>query len=365
MTCCALSLLGWMTLVSPSSAGTSQMLAAREAVYRLDVAQRATRAPIVADVYRSVGASHLGFGQPFESSGTATWIEGRLWTNYHVVDNADSIVLVDAAGVRHEARFVTGDPFSDLAIIETPGWSPPGKGLSLAKVSPREGSEVASIGFAGGLAKAYSEGIVTAILGESPRLGSSKQRIWTDALITDGYSGGPLVNRRGDCVGLIHAYGHPDAGVRDMGFAVSTLAMTDLLKSEEGLDKLGITVRGTPDDQGVIVSYVRSGSPASRGGLQRDDFVGFLNGEPVGSGGELREYLRGNPSSTIMIGGARAGEEQSWSIAWRASKNDPTEQPIGERWHGLYLDWSEEEQGLYVAAVVPNSVAALAGFFGR
>ena len=134
-----LGLTGWS---SSSYGATPSMLAARDTVYQLDVRQRATRTPIVADVLMSVGADQVGYGSPFQSTGTATWIEGHLMTNYHVVGNAASILVVDDEGIRRQAHVVAGDPMSDLAIIEVQGWVPDGRGLTLATSRIREGDVV-------------------------------------------------------------------------------------------------------------------------------------------------------------------------------------------------------------------------------
>jgi S1-C subfamily serine protease len=344
--------------IDTSYGATQSMLAAKGSVFRLEVQQKTGRIPIVGAVFAELGSSSVGYGSPHESTGTATLIDRVLYTNFHVVDNAEEITLIVSSGESYRARVVVGYPDRDVAVLELLDDIDLGKGLRLSSREVTIGEPVVALGFGAGLVLATTEGIVTAHYGATPQLGVVLDRIWTDALITEGFSGGPLVNAKGECVGLLHAYGNSGAGLRDMGFVVPASLLSRPGAELDGWDSIGLMVRGTAEREGVVVEYVRDASAAARVGMLRDDTVRKVNGETVRTVRTLREVVVDNQGLVIHLEGTRNGED----IEWRLERSTD-ERNVGEEfivWRGLTMERSDP--GLYVVHVEPNSLAGRAGF---
>lgn len=349
-------------LAEAAEAASHAIVQARRAVVKVEVQQRSARTPLVGEVFYREGNRSIGFEEPHESVGTATFVDGKIVTNYHVVESGISIVLIDHEGIRHEASVVSGDPVSDIALLSLDDESARASfknSLPLARRDAGIGEAVVAVGYGAGEALAITEGIVSARYGEGRGVGAHLDRLWTDALITDGFSGGPLLNSSGECVGILHAYGRPEGGLRDMGFVIPASVLKESFAPTSPWKNIGITVSGTPDRVGVVVEYVRADSAASQAGIEQRDRLLSVNGELLDSIGRLRELLHGNRARRLEIKGFRQGEERLWSLL-PTDLADPRHNSDFKRWRGLELEISEQP-GIYIVSVKPGSVSERAG----
>ena len=264
----------------------------------------------------AVGAFNLPF--PVEGVGTGVIIDaaGHILTSSHLVERVQAITVVLNTGERYEARVVGVDATTDTSVIaiEAEGLQPATLGVS----SDLEvGEDVISIGHALGLrgGPSVSKGVVSA-LGRSVQHGSHTlvDLIQTDASINPGNSGGPLVNMRGEVVGINAAI---IPGSQGIGFAINIddaqVVAAQLMANgrvERGF--LGITPfsltpaladrLGVPVEEGIVVAGMVGGSGADSADLMIEDVIVRLSGEPITNTGELSRFLLAHPpGSTVEV----------------------------------------------------------------
>ena len=249
--------------------------------------------------------------------------KGYVLTNNHVVDGADdiSVTLADRRTVK--ATILGTDPDTDLAVLQIPA-----ERLTALPVADsgrvRVGDFVVAIGEPFGLGQTVTSGIVSA-LGRSGLGGSGYQNfIQTDASINPGNSGGPLVNLRGELVGINSMIYSPSGGNVGIGFAIpSNLAlgvMRQLVASGSvkrgvlGVESQDVTPQlqemlALADRRGAVVTRVRPNSPAEAAGLRPGDVIVSLGESAVSSAQELHN-LEGltPPGARITLGLVRDGE---------------------------------------------------------
>lgn len=253
------------------------------------------------------------------SEGTGTGIvfdgAGKILTNWHVVENAISITVTLPDETAVPATLFRGDPDRDIALItisDQAGLVPPVFG----DVSELEvGQDVVAIGHALGLAgpPSVSTGIVSALGRVLPNGigGLLTGLIQTDAAINSGNSGGPLVNDRGEVIGINTA--KLSNGDR-IGFAINIEyaleAATDLiaLGPVQPPGFLGIAGRtmlqpeasnlGLPVTGGYVVQAVGIGSPADLAGLLLGDVIVQIDSTPIRNEVEFAAFLNDNPAGT-------------------------------------------------------------------
>ena len=262
----------------------------------------------------AVGAFNLPF--PVEGVGTGVIIDaaGHVLTSSHLVERVQTITVVLDTGERYEARVVGVDPTTDTSVIaiEAEGLRPAKLGVS----SDLEvGEDVISIGHALGLrgGPSVSKGVVSA-LGRSMQHGSHTlvDLIQTDASINPGNSGGPLVNMRGEVVGINAAI---IPGSQGIGFAINVddaqIVAAQLMANgrvERGF--LGITPfsltpaladrLGVPVEEGIVVAGLVGGSGADSADLMIEDVIVKLSGEPIANTGELSRFLLAHPPGSMV-----------------------------------------------------------------
>jgi serine protease Do len=238
-------------------------------------------------------------------SGVIVTREGHLITNRHVVEGMDEVEVQLHDGRVREAQVVAIDPVVDMAVLKIQGndLTPLPLGNS---DSVRVGDLVMAVGNPLGLAGSVTNGIVSAT-GRPLQADVDVQYIQTNAEINPGNSGGPLVNIRGEVVGIntaIAAVGR--SGWMGIGFAIPSNVIQESLDS---VIRHGRIIRGhlgvrvaelTPDIarragveavEGLIVVEVVPGSPAQRAGLQPRDVIVALDGEPITQAAELRRRV--------------------------------------------------------------------------
>ncbi len=230
---------------------------------------------------------------------------GFVLTNNHVIDKADEIRVTLHDGRTLQAELVGTDPDTDVAVLKIPA-----QDLSAVRYADsdqlRVGDFVVAIGSPFGLSQTVTSGIVSALGRSGLGIEGYENFIQTDASINPGNSGGPLVNLRGELVGINTAILAPGGGNVGIGFAIPVnmvRAIMDQIVEHGGVKRglFGIGMQDLNPDlaravkagvaRGALVAEVQSDSPAAKAGLQVGDVVVRLNGRAIESAGELRTQL--------------------------------------------------------------------------
>ncbi len=226
---------------------------------------------------------------PLSSAGSGVIVEetGYVLTNSHVVEGADEITVVLSDGTECSAAVVKARPGADVALLKLR--APAGRRFPAATFAADDdlllGETVLALGNPFGLGVSVSRGILSS-KSRRPRpddSGSLRLPDWlqTDAAINPGNSGGPLVNLRGEVIGINVAIYRTGQGI---GFAIPirqiTAALVDLFSPEQ-VASLWFGARLHPGKAPMEVLAVEPGSPAENAGLRVGDLLVELDGEPV------------------------------------------------------------------------------------
>ncbi|MFQ5679180.1 MAG: trypsin-like peptidase domain-containing protein [Gemmatimonadota bacterium] len=234
----------------------------------------------------------LGSGFPIDS-------EGYLLTNHHVVRDADSIRVIDAAGRIYTARLVGSDELTDIAVLKVPDGRVPPAPIGTSR-DLMVGEPAIALGNPTGFDIANAEATVTSgvISGVGRDIRSVGRRevlyadmVQTDAAINPGNSGGPLVNANGQVVGVNSAIFSRSGGSEGLGFAIPidrAMRVADELRRFGRIRRpwVGIDVASERSDSLFVQAVVRrvaQGSPADRAGIREGDVVVTANGKPIRS----------------------------------------------------------------------------------
>ena len=313
--------------------------------------------------------------------------QGTIITNNHVVEGADKIRVKLAGGKEYKATIKGRDPKTDLAILKIEGGGS-FPSLSLGDSDAiRVGDWVMAVGNPFGLGHTVTQGIISAkgrVIGAGPY----DNFLQTDAAINPGNSGGPLVNLKGEVVGINTAIVATGQGI---GFAIpSNLAQTVIPQlMEKGKvvrGMLGVQVQtvtpelaksfGMEDAKGALVAEVNPGTPAEKAGIERGDIIIDFNGQPIHEMNELPRLVAVTaPGTKVTLKVLRQGKEKSFSLVVTELKEEKTAQAPMERVDepvvGLVVEnldpnlarelGLKENQGVVVLQVSPGSSAAEAG----
>jgi serine protease Do len=231
-------------------------------------------------------------------SGVVVTSEGHIITNNHVVDQVDEIEVQLSDGRTKKARLVGSDAVVDLAVlkVDEAGLKPLKFGDSDAV---QAGDFVVAIGNPFGFEETVTDGIISS-KGRPNRVDGFGDYLQTNAAINPGNSGGPLVNLRGEIIGINTAIISRSGGSQGIGFAIPSnsvkVALESLLKNGRIIrGYLGIqarpTTQGVSETDGVIVDDVIPNSPAAEAKLKRDDVIKKFNGHNVRNITELRSLV--------------------------------------------------------------------------
>lgn len=259
-------------------------------------------------------------------SGVIVSKEGHVLTNNHVVADTDDIKVKLRDGREFTARLIGSDPKVDVAVlkIDADNIEPLALGDS-DKI--KVGSLVLAIGNPFGLQETVTHGMISA-MGRQLSDDNSIDFLQTDTAINPGNSGGPLVNLRGEVIGINTAIGNfSGSGTwQGVGFAIPSNAARRSMESIIQTGRviygyLGVAIQGlTPEraaqlglktDKGALVEGVMPGSPAEKAGVETGDVIVALDGEEVDDVRQLlRKVSRIAVGSTVKIGVIRDGERK-------------------------------------------------------
>lgn len=323
-------------------------------------------------------------------SGVIISPDGYIVTNDHVVDGAVDIRVTMSDRRILPAKLVGADPLTDLAVIKIDGTNLPNVPLGNSE-SLHPGETVLAFGNPFGFRFTVTRGIISALNRPNPSTEDRRKPgefIQTDAAINPGNSGGPLVNVRGEVIGINTFLISPSGTFSGMGFAIPTQivkpTVTSLIrdgKVSHGYMGIGIT-DVTPDNarffhvdnaSGAVISQVEPDSPGAKAGLKIGDVITGVNGKDVADAGQLQvEVGQTSPGTTIKLNIMRDGKSTTLPVTLEAmGKRDEMESASSEqgkpRWGvGLsdltpsvrqQLDAPAELKGAVVENVQPGSPA--------
>ena len=261
---------------------------------------------------------------------------GLILTNNHVVAEATKIEIDffgDEEGTYYEARVLGRDPLTDSALLELTE-HPDGR-LSVAQFGDSDqmepGDWVMAIGNPFGYGHTVTVGVISAV-GRPYRSvpGRSQDVLQTDAAINPGNSGGPLLNIRGEVIGINTAIVSDRPSNVGIGFAIPSNVVRELLTELRGgkvtRGRIGVQIYdvegeedaealGLSSEMGAIVSAVSEDGPAGQAGMRPGDVIVAYNGEPVDDTRDLQNrVVNTRPGTTVPVRVVRNGEERTLNI---------------------------------------------------
>jgi serine protease Do len=275
-------------------------------------------------------------GEPMpygEGTGFIISADGYVVTNNHVVDGADVVEVKTDDGREFDAEVVGTDPQTEVALLKVEAANLPSLQFGDSDAI-QVGEWVVAIGSPFGLQHTVTSGIVSARGRGNVGIVDYADFIQTDAAINPGNSGGPLLNLKGEVIGMNTAIYSRSGGNMGIGFAIPinmVRYVVDELREDGSVSRgfLGIGIQNlTPDlaewfnvgeKRGVLVSSVVPDTPAARAGLEQDDVIVAYNGNPVVEAGSFRSHV----STT------RAGETVDMTVI-RDGKRMQKQVTIGE-----------------------------------
>ena len=323
---------------------------------------------------------------------------GLVLTNNHVVEGATRITVAlyaDEDGQEYSARVVGRDPLTDSALIELT--EKPTHELPVATLGSSDavqpGDWVMAIGNPFNLAHTVTVGVISATGRPFPvSEGRWQDVLQTDAAINPGNSGGPLLNLRGEVVGMNTAIvsGGPVVGNVGVGFAIPIDVVRELLpelrKGTITRGRIGVQISpvtrqlveplGLDEARGALVRLVETGSPAADAGIEPGDVIVRYNNKPVQRTDDLIEMVtRTEPGTTVPIEVVRNGDRQTRRVTVAkleledgdVGSGGPTDTGFGMSLRDLTpqtrrrLDLPADRDGALVAQVDRARAAAASG----
>jgi serine protease Do len=261
-----------------------------------------------------------------EGTGFIIDADGSILTNQHVIDGAERITVRLSDGRNLLARVVGSDPDTDVALVKVDGQA----GLPVAPLGDssalRMGEWVCAIGNPLGYEHTVTVGVVS-YLGRKLFDASLDNYIQTDAAINFGNSGGPLINSRGEVIGINAAI---SSRASNIGFAVpinGARAILPQLRARGRVSRgyMGVTLRDIDPDlqeslkltvaKGALVQDISDGSPADRAGLKPYDTIVSLDDHATANDDDLiREIAARAPGTAVHLQVVRDGRSESMTV---------------------------------------------------
>ncbi|MEW6413283.1 MAG: trypsin-like peptidase domain-containing protein [Candidatus Zixiibacteriota bacterium] len=326
--------------------------------------------------------------------------DGYVITNNHVIENAEKLTVTTASGYNYEAKLVGTDPQTDLAVLKIE----PEEKITTIPFGDSDAIKVGDWAIAignpfpqQGLDRTVTVGVISAKGRSNLNFGREtpayQNYIQTDASINPGNSGGPLLNIRGECIGVNAAISSPTGGSVGIGFAIpinlARSVVPDLIASGRvSRGWLGVWLgrlteqearrQGLDAVRGVLIDSVFADSPADRAGMRTGDIVLTIDGQPVNNNSQLSVLIAQVKSGQpIPIEVVREGEHLTLTTivgdrdTFLASLDETPRNPEGDfevsRWLGMELMnftdnvaaalGIERIEGVYVRRVLTGSPA--------
>ncbi|HUN53703.1 MAG TPA: DegQ family serine endoprotease [Smithella sp.] len=311
------------------------------------------------------------FKQRSLGSGFIISNDGYIFTNNHVVENTDKILVKISDGKEYEAKIIGADPKTDIALIKIK----PENGLPTVALGDsdvvRVGEWVIAIGNPFGLEQTVTAGIVSA-KGRVIGAGAYDNFIQTDASINPGNSGGPLFNMQGKVIAINTAIVAQGQGI---GFAIPINMAKSILEDLKTKGKvtrgwLGISIQDISEDiaknmnykgkNGVLVSDVFKGDPADKAGINVGDIITEINGKSIKDTHDLlltTASLHVGEKATIKA--LRDGKEISFQVIVTERKDKP-ETALAKKSGGYFgINAQEINKGLAKQLGLPNNTGVI------
>jgi serine protease Do len=320
-------------------------------------------------------------------SGFVIDADGSILTNNHVVENASKIVVKLSDDLEYEAKVIGRDPKTDIAVIKIDA-----KGALVAanfgdSDTLEVGEWVVAIGNPFGLDSTVTSGIVSA-KGRHIGQGPYDNFIQTDASINPGNSGGPLLNLRGEVVGINTAIFSRTGGNIGIGFAIPINLVKELLPQLRGKGKvvrgyLGVLIQkvtpeiaeslGMDKSTGALVANVSKDGPAEKAGIKVGDVIVEFDGKEVRDSADLPIIVARTPvDKKVRMKVLRDKKEMTLNVAVGELKDEevvataPEKGELGLTVQRLTPQMAEglgveKVEGVVVTAVEPASAADEAG----
>jgi serine protease Do len=326
-------------------------------------------------------------------SGVIISKDGYILTNNHMVANADTIEVELYDGTKQQAKLIGTDPGTDLAVIKIDP-------TSTMKFAPLGDSDTLKVGewvVAIGSPRGFDWTVTAGIISAKHRTGIGalgpagyEDFIQTDAAINPGNSGGPLINLKGEVIGINSLIISASQGSEGMGFAIPSNMAKEI---SESLIQHGKVVRGymgvniqdiTPDmaknlklkgqTKGAIVTDVVPGGPAEKAGVQQGDIIVKFDGDSVESSSQLRNLVaQTDPGSTVKVTLVRNSKEMELTLevgdltkAQKAAQREVGNQLLGVSVQAVTPQIAKEmgltkAAGVIITSVAPGSPAQQSG----
>ena len=277
-------------------------------------------------------------GQPRGvGSGFILTSDGMIMTNAHVLDGADEVLVTLTDKREFKAKIIGADKRSDVAVVKIDA-----TGLPAVKVGDvsrlKVGEWVMAIGSPFGLDNTVTAGIVSA---KQRDTGDYLPFIQTDVAINPGNSGGPLINMRGEVVGINSQIYSRSGGSMGISFAIpvdEAMRVSDQLRATGRVTRGRIGVQidqvtkevaeslGLGKPQGALVRSVEPGAPAEKAGVEAGDIILKVDGKPVEKTSDLPRMIGSTkPGTKTTLTVLRRGVMKDFSVV--VAKTEPDEAP--------------------------------------
>lgn len=250
---------------------------------------------------------------PLEGQGSGFIIssDGNILTNAHVVENADKITVKLSDNHEHDAKVVAIDKPSDVAIIKINGHNLPTLEIGNSDTL-KAGEWVLAIGSPFGFEHTVSAGVVSAMSRTLPD-SSAVPFIQTDVAVNPGNSGGPLLNLKGEVIGINSQIFTQNGGYMGLSFAIP---INYAMNIEQQLVRYGKVTRGRlgvmiqdvdqnlaeafgmKNPHGALVSQIQDNSPAATAGIHSGDIILSVDGKDISDSADLARLIAGHKPGT-------------------------------------------------------------------
>jgi S1-C subfamily serine protease len=292
---------------------------------------------------------------PVEGAGSGFIIDprGYILTNFHVVQEAQSIEVVLGDQSKYTAKYIGADPRNDVALIKIEPKGKPLTALTLGDSSSLQvGQKVLAIGNPFGFQSTLTTGVVSA-LGRTVQTSQTTfidEAIQTDAAINRGNSGGPLINSHGEVIGINSAIFTPTGTTAGIGFAIpintAKSIATDLITDGRvhraflGVETLPIggwlsEALDLPVQEGLLVETVTRGGPAAAAGIRGGDRLVQAGMRRIHIGGDVITAIEGQKIAgqidvNVVLNHKRPGDVVTVTV-YRGAKKMDIPVKLGER----------------------------------